>query len=98
MEVGKLNFYLGATVSAWVLAAMVILAELVAPFKDALKNTFSHHWIGKVVIVLAAFLLFSFLLKDKKSIAGVADEKAAWYSTLGSLAVILLFYIMEFFV
>ncbi len=96
--VGKFNFYNGATISAWLLAILVIVAELVAPFKDALKNTFTHHWIGKTVIVLAAFLLFSYLFKDKKSMAGMADEKAAWYSTIGSLGVILLFYVYEFVV
>ncbi|MBS3068727.1 hypothetical protein J4450_08535 [Candidatus Micrarchaeota archaeon] len=94
----KFNFYNGATISAWLLAVLVIVAELVAPFKDALKNVFTHHWIGKVVLVFIAFFVFAFLFKDKKSLFGMSDEKAAWYSTLGSLAIILLFYVYEFVV
>ena len=93
----KFNFCLGAAASAWLLAILVIVAELYVPFKNLLKSTFSHHWIGKAVIITIAFLAFGFILRDKKSVGNIRDDKLAWYSMLGSLIVIFLFFIMEFF-
>ncbi|HLC45929.1 MAG TPA: hypothetical protein VJI67_03595 [archaeon] len=92
----KFNFYLGAAIAAWLLAAMIVIAELFAPFKDALKAAFTHHWLGKLVIVGIAFFVFAYLMREKKAIAGITDEKAAWYSVLGSLLVILAFFVVEF--
>lgn len=93
----KFNYYFGASASALLLAVLVIAAELISPFKNFLKAAFTHHWIGKGVIITLAFVIFGFLFKDKDSIAKLSSEKIAWYSTIGSLAAILLFYIMEFF-
>ncbi|MBS3105332.1 hypothetical protein J4234_03695 [Candidatus Woesearchaeota archaeon] len=93
----KFNFYLGATASSWLLAILIIAAELYGPFKNLLKSTFSHHWIGKGIIITIVFLAFGFLLRNKESIANLSDKKLAWHSILGSLIVIFLFYIMEFF-
>ena len=92
----KFNFYLGAAASAWLLAILVIVSELISPFKTFLANVFTHHWIGKAVIVHLAFVVFGFLLQNKKSILNFSDEKAAWYSTIASLIVIFLFFIIEF--
>ncbi len=93
----RFNLYFGAAASAWLLAILVIAAELIEPFKNFLKAVFIHHWIGKGVIITIAFLVFGFLLKNKSSIGTFSDEKIAWYSVLGSLIVIFLFFIMEFF-
>lgn len=87
----KFNFYLGTSVGAWLLTVLVIVAELSEPFKTLLKNTFIHHWIGKAVIITLAFILFGFLMKEKET-----GEKVAWYSTLSSLLIIFLFYLIEF--
>jgi len=92
----KFNFYLGAAASAWLLTVLVVIAELVEPFKNFLKATFSHHWIGKAVMITFAFLVFGFLLRNKKSIGKFSDDKLAWYSMLGSLIVIFLFFVIEF--
>lgn len=88
----KFNFYLGAAVSAWLLAIMVITGELAAPFKALLQTLFGHHWIGKAVIVALVFAAVTFLVREKKP-----HEKLAWYSAVGSMAVIFLFYVIEFF-
>lgn len=93
----KFNFYLGAAASSWVLAILVIVAELYEPFKNLLKSIFTHHWIGKAAIVALVFLVFGFMLKNKKSIFNIQDNKLAWNSMLGSLAIIFLFFIIEFF-
>lgn len=90
------NYHLGAAASAWLLAIMVIVAELFAPFKDMLKATFGHHWIGKAVLVTVAFVVAGFLLANKDSVGRYSHDQFSWYSTLGSLAVILLLYIVEF--
>ena len=89
----KFNFYLGAAASAWLLAILVIVAELAAPFKTLLQTLFGHHWIGKAVIVALVFVAAGFLVKEKKP-----HEKLAWYSAVGSMAVIFLFYVIEFLV
>lgn len=94
----KLNFYAGGAIAMWLLVIMVIAAELFEPFKTALASVFTHHWIGKLVLVIIAFILFSFLFKDKKSIMNIPYEKLAWKSAIGSLALIFLFYVFEFFV
>ena len=89
----KFNFYLGAAASSWLLAIMVITAELYAPFKSLLASAFGHHWIGKAAIVALAFVAAGFLLKRTKD----SDESLAWHSILGTLAVIFAFYVLEFF-
>ena len=55
----KFNFYLGAAASAWLLTVLVVIAELVEPFKNFLKATFSHHWIGKTVMITFSFFIFT---------------------------------------
>ena len=47
---------LGSIVVALLIPALTILAELMAPFKDWLKNNFNHHWIGKGVISVIVFV------------------------------------------
>ena len=93
----KFNFYLGAAASALLLAILVIIAELIVPFKDWLKATFGHHWIGKAVIITLAFLAIGFLTKNKKSLANLSDGKIEWYSVIASLIAIFLFFAIEFF-
>ena len=93
----KFNFYFGAATSAWLLLILIIVAELIEPFKTLLKNTFGHHWIGKSVIIILAFLVIGFLLRNNKSIGKVKQDKIAWYSTLFSLIAILLFFAIEYF-
>ena len=94
----KFNGYLGAAVSAWLLAIMVILSELSAPFKEFLKGTFTHHWLGKLVIMAAAFLIFGWLLKNETKIFGLKEEKFAWQSVIASLVIVILFFIVFYFV
>ncbi len=93
----RFNYYLGASISSWLLVILIIWAELSAPFKEALKSMFSHHWLGKAVIIIVVFIIFGFLLKNKNKIGKYSDEKISWFSVLASLIIILLFYIIEFF-
>ena len=94
----KFSFYAGAGVSAWVLALAVIAAGLYAPFKALLASVFSHHWIGKTVLVIAFFLIAGFVFKGKNTFLRWPVGDFAWKSTLASLALIFLFFLIEFFV
>ena len=93
----KFNFYASAFASSLLLALLVIIAELAAPLKAFLASVFTHHWIGKAVLVVLAFIAVGFLYK-KESIFGITNEKLAWYGTLGTLAAIFLFYVIHYFV
>ena len=92
----KFNFYNGAFAASFLLAILVIAAELYAPLKTLLGNAFSHHWIGKAVLITIAFIIVGFTYV-KNELFGVKSEKISWYSTLASLAVIFLFYIIHYF-
>lgn len=85
----KFDYYGGVFVSSIALAAAVMGAELFAPFKSALAAVFTHHWPGKVFIVVVAFILGGYFLRR--------SEKSAWYATIGSLAAILVFFIIHFY-
>ena len=91
----KFNHYNGTFAASTLLAALVIAAELYAPFKTFLASVFTHHWIAKAVLVAAAFIIVGFAYKQNK-LFGIEDGKIAWYSTLANLAIILLFYIFHY--
>ena len=91
----KFSFYNGTFAAAMLLAVLVIAAELAKPFKDFLASIFTHHWIGKGILTAAAFVIVGYLYKQDK-VFNVKSEKASWYATLGSLAVIFLFYVIHF--
>ncbi len=93
----KLNLYLGAAASSLLLSILVILGELLKPFKNFLASIFTHHWVAKIVLITLAFIIFSFFLGNKNKIFGFKDADAAWYSTLAATIAILLFYVMEYF-
>lgn len=93
----KFNYYLGATVSSWALAILVIAAELFPSFKDLLKGMFSHHWIGKAVITAVLFVIVSFLFRNRAPDDRASSETVAWYSVLGGLIIIFLFYLFELY-
>lgn len=91
----RFSFYNGAFAASVLLAVLVIAAELSKLFKDFLASVFTHHWIGKAVLTATTFVVVGLIYK-KDSIFDINSEKAAWYSMLGSLAAILLFYIAHF--
>ena len=90
------NLYNGISTASVALATMVIVAELVPPFKNWLAATFSHHWVGKAIIISVVFFLAAFAYKNEE-ISGVSSEKLAWYATLGSLAAIIAFFVLHYF-
>ncbi len=93
----KFNLYNGAWASSILLAVLVIASELSKPFKTILASIFIHHWIAKAILITLIFIIFGFAYK-KNELFGIDSEKVAWYSVLGSLIIILLFYILHYVV
>ncbi|MBS3132049.1 hypothetical protein J4212_06455 [Candidatus Woesearchaeota archaeon] len=91
----KPNFYNGASAASVLLAALVITSELLPSFKALLASIFRHHWVAKGILVAAVFIALSLFCKGDK-ILGIESEKVAWYSTLCSLAIILIFFIVHY--
>ncbi len=87
-------FYRGMTVGVWLLFFLVVFAELVAPLKILLATVFGHHWVAKAVLVSIFFFLFGFFPQSKK----LSSASIAWNSTLWSLFLIFLFFIIHYFV
>ena len=91
----KFNFYLGASVSSWVLTLLIIATEFSTSFKTTLASTFSHHWIGKAVITALIFFILGYVFRQSEK---YSTDRIAWYSVVGSLIIISLFYTVVFFV
>ena len=94
----KFNAAIGAGYSAWLLAIMVVLVQLYAPFKDMLKAVFGHHWVAKGIIITAVFIIAGFVYRNKTAIGKWNDDEFGWKSTLWSIGIIFAFFIFEYFV
>ena len=61
------------TITSLVLAIIIVGAEECLIFKDWLKVTFFHHWIGKSVLILGLFVITGFLLLFKREVSRLAS-------------------------
>jgi len=91
----RFNFYNAIFVSSSLLVILIIIAEFSNMFKTFLASIFSHHWIGKLIIITVAFVIVGFSCKKDK-LFGVLDEKIAWYGILASILIILVFFIIHY--
>ncbi len=91
------NFSYGAMASAWLLTLLVVGAELLEPLKKLLASIFWHHWVGKGILIAITFVVVGYLSR-RKSFWNISADDAAWYSVLGSMIIIFLFYLLEFFI
>jgi len=93
------GFAIGGILAIVFVVAATIGAELYAPFKNWLADTFSHHWVGKGVLSTTIFFvtgtLLAFLLR-RQSGAAAFLVIATWVAILGALSIIG-FYVYEFF-
>ena len=55
------SFAAGAIVAIVFVVFATIFGELYSPFKNWLKETFNHHWIGKGIISIVIFYAIGFL-------------------------------------
>lgn len=96
MKLNKFNVFNGTAAASILLAVLVVAAEISKPFKAGLGSVFTHHWIAKIVLMTVAFLLIGFMYQKNK-LFGIDSEKLAWESTLASIGVIFIFYIIHYF-
>jgi uncharacterized membrane protein SirB2 len=77
-----------------------ILGELYKPFKDWLKETFYHHWMGKGIIMILIFYLFGFIgfraSEDEDKMISIL-RILFWTAIIGALA-ISGFYVYEYII
>jgi hypothetical protein len=86
-----------ATVAVILVAALTIMADLAPSLKDWLKATFSHHWIGKGVLALVAFILVLIISSPlTKNIS--AEKLGKWVNMLTLTTVLASLLIIGFFI
>lgn len=94
------SFAISAIVAIVFVVFATIFGELYKPFKDSLKDIFSHHWIGKGVIAIVIFYALGFLgyfsAKDDEDGMIKMLKIVFWVALIGVLA-ITGFYLYEYF-
>ena len=50
---------IAAMVTSVMLAVLIVTAEEIPALKDWLKATFTHHWLGKGALAIAAFIVMT---------------------------------------
>jgi hypothetical protein len=95
------SFIISAIVAIVFVTFATIFGELYKPFKNALKDIFSHHWIGKGVIAIVIFYLLGFLgyfyAKDSEDLVVTMLKIVFWIAVVGVVA-ISGFYLYEYFI
>ena len=81
------------------ITAITIIADLYPPVKEWLKNTFTHHWIGKGVLGVAVFVVIA-IIEGMRGEGTVAKAEQSvrmliYVSLLGTI-VLLAFFFYEF--
>ncbi|MCK5332473.1 hypothetical protein KAJ41_01255 [Candidatus Parcubacteria bacterium] len=96
------SFIVGAIASVVFIVLITIVADLVPPLKDWLKDNFYHHWIGKGILASLIFLLTQSLMtiySQRKSSKKNLIE-SLWILNLVSIfgvLVLFVFYVIETF-
>ncbi len=98
----KINsFIVSAIIAIVFITFATIFGELYKPFKDWLKETFYHHWMGKGIIAILIFYVLGFLGSFKSKDSDEALIKMLkilfWIAFVGVLA-ISIFYIYEYMI
>lgn len=95
------SFAISAIIAIVFITFATIFGELYKPFKNSLKDIFSHHWIGKGVIAIVIFYALGFLgyfyTKDSEDFMVTMLKVVFWIALLGVLA-ITGFYIYEYMI
>ena len=81
----------------WLIVGMTLLAEVSPEFKSFLVQFASHHWVGKGILAVIAFVLFYLLFKQSRESKGVLGGVlfVAGSVVLGG-AVIFFFFVRHF--
>ncbi len=85
------SFAVSAVVAIIFVVFAIIFGELYSPFKDWLKETFNHHWIGKGVIAIVIFYALGFLgyfsAKDSETTLITMLKIVFWVTLIGILTI-----------
>lgn len=95
------SFITGAIIAVVFIILITIIAEFSPDTKFFLKNTFTHHWIGKsvlsLIIFIAASLIF-WIISAKTDIKKIcANIRILIFSVAAGSLAILLFFVYETF-
>ena len=90
-----------AIITVVVVVFLTVFADLHLAFKDLLKNTFTHHWVGKGVLAAAVFLLTGVLANtfgyaDREENLPAFLQILSWSAGLGTV-IIFAFFLYEAF-
>ncbi len=95
------SFTLSAVLVVFWILLSTVGAELFSPFKDWLKQAFSHHWIGKGVISAVIFFAGAFIImpftKNIQQHRLVNILQTLFWFTVASGILIFVFYLYETF-
>ncbi|HEY4513762.1 MAG TPA: hypothetical protein VJH69_00350 [Candidatus Paceibacterota bacterium] len=85
-------FLISGIVTAIFIAAITIGGELAPAFKDWLKLTFYHHWLGKgalsIILFIALGIALSFVSTDRDSALASSARALTWVSILSALVIL----------
>jgi len=94
------SVFISTAIVSVFIAFATIFAELFHPFKDWLKETFYHHWVGKGVLSIVLFFILLIPLtymRKSPSRDYCFYIMAAFWIVLLSMLSIALFYLYEAF-
>lgn len=92
------SFVISASVTVVFIVASTIYSELSPPFKNFLKETFAHHWIGKGVIAIILFAVVGLLLDTLMTTKVNADKLTVALKILSIVSILGFLAIVGFFV
>ncbi len=81
---------LGLLVGAWVLTIQIYAAVFLPEFKSWLATTFTHHWLGKVVISYVVFFLAWLGARTTLKNRDFGDIKTWTWSTIALLIIVII--------
>ena len=79
---------IAAMVTSAMLAILIVSAEEIPAFKDWLKATFTHHWLGKGALAIVVFIVVTVVARlqgktDVSKLSGIIFAEAV----VGALSV-----------
>lgn len=74
---------IGSVVASLFVAVVTIVGEEFPPLKNWLKNTFTHHWLGKSALSIAIFIFVT--LWQERVCSGDKVVQAVWWALVAAV-------------
>lgn len=93
------GFTTSAIVAVVLITVLTIAGELYKPLKDALKDAFMHHWIGKGVVSFVGFIVLGFILQAMHTALPSKEKLAKCLTSITAFCAvaIIAFFFYEFY-